>query len=91
MLIGPDENMRQYVLEIYYKGECIEQRVRLEPFLVPENGDRLHIVFQNENYTEAYGCWWVVIEKKHLFGSGAPTDALQILQLYCEPDPKKGA
>ena len=78
----------KYILEIYYQGECIEQRERQEPFLVPENGDRIYINFQNPVYSEENGFWWVVKEKKHLLFSA--TQKLQTLMLYCEPDPKEG-
>jgi hypothetical protein len=36
----------KYILEIYYKGECIEQRWYAEPFIPPIFGDEIYIEFQ---------------------------------------------
>lgn len=78
----------EYILEIWYKGEAIEQRRRAEPWIEPLAGERFYVEFQNRFYAEEYGSWWIVRHRKHLlFGAD---QRLQTLQLYCEPDPARG-
>ena len=76
----------KYILEIYYQGDCIEHREQEDVFLAPTVGEQIHVQFQNPNYSEEYGNWWVVKRRRHLLFSGE----LQTLMLDCELDPKKG-
>ena len=76
----------KYILEIYYQGECIEQREYEELFLAPTEGEQIHVEFQNPHYSEEHGQWWVVKKRRHLLFSGK----LQTLMLDCEPDAAKG-
>jgi hypothetical protein len=78
----------KYILEIYYRGDCIEHRECKEQFIAPTTGERIYVEFENPHYSEEYGHWWTVRERKHLIF--APTVNLQTLQLFCEPDPKQG-
>ena len=78
----------RYVLEIYYNGQCIEQRGQDEPFIWPQVGDRVWLYFQNTNYSEEYGPWWIVRARTVLLGDAV--DKANTLQLFCEPDPAGG-
>jgi hypothetical protein len=77
-----------YILEIYYQGDCIEHREQPAAFMAPNIGEQIHITFENQNISDAYGNWWVVRKKKYLF-FGVSTK-MQTLQLFCEPDPNGG-
>jgi hypothetical protein len=95
----------KYILEIYYEGECIEQRWYTDPFIPPIVGDEIYIEFQNSNYFEEYGNWWKVRARKHLLFAPKERDwwkktgtnelsqpnknDLQTVQLYCEPCPHR--
>jgi hypothetical protein len=72
-----------YILEIYYKGDRIEQRHRSDPFMTPAVGEKIHLSFQNTAYSDEYGNWWIVRGRRHLFHSATPH--IQTLMLDCEP------
>lgn len=93
----------KYILEIYYEGECLEQRWYKSPFIPPAPGDEIYIEFENPNYTSEYGKWWQVKSRKHLLFQPKNSDwwqkeeepldpnvlDMQTVQLYCEPCPEK--
>ncbi len=81
----------KYLLEIYYRSDCIEQRTYTEPFIAPGRDDRIYVDFQNPYYAEEYGHWWIVRERKHLLFGVENTPPMQTVQLLCEPDPQQGA
>ncbi len=78
----------KYILEIFHRGECIEQWEYDAPLIPPDKGDRIFIEFQNPVYGEEYGYWWVVHERKHFLFTSA---RMQTLRLVCAPDPAEGA
>jgi len=79
----------KYILEIYYEGECMEQRENEKPFMSSLPGEQIHLSFQNTNYSDEHGNWWIVKKRKFLyFGDGTE---IQTMMLYCEPDPAKGS
>jgi hypothetical protein len=78
-----------YILEIYYQGDCIDQKHQNEVGIAPLKGEQIHIDFNNPSYSEEHGNWWIVKKRKHLLF--AVPGGAQTLQLFCEPDPKKGA
>jgi len=86
---APDRNQKEYVLEIYFDGECIEQQRYFDPVIPPLPGEQFYISFANENYSESYGNWWVVEKRKHLKFNQSIN--IETLMLYCKPDPAKGA
>ncbi len=79
----------KYVLEIYHKGECIEQRESEVPFWPePLPGEQIYVEFQNPSYSDEHGFWWTVLKRRHLlFGKGATR---RTLALHCTPDIHKG-
>ncbi len=79
----------KYVLEIYHKGDCIEQRESDAPFWPePLPGEQIYIEFGNPSYHEEHGLWWRVLARQHLlFSTKQPR---RTLQLHCEPDIEKG-
>lgn len=79
---------KEYILEIYFEGECIEQQRYLDPIIPPLPGEQFHISFQNSNYSQSYGNWWLVEKRKHLKFNESIN--IETLMLYCIPDPKKG-
>ncbi|HIF9162570.1 TPA: hypothetical protein ACX6PK_003442 [Photobacterium damselae] len=81
--------MREFVLEIYYQGECLEQREFKQAGYQPNKGDEIYLTFDNDNYSRDYGNWWVV--KKRKFFLPTPTEnEMEMLQLFCEPcDPSE--
>ena len=79
----------EYILEIYYEGDCIEQRKQPDMFIAPAKGETISLQFENPYYLDEYGSWWIVRERRHLLFSSS--SSLQTLQLFCEPDPNKGA
>jgi hypothetical protein len=79
----------KYILEIYYRGDCIEHRESQEPFIPPSTGERIYVEFENSNVSQEHGHWWIVRERKHLIF--ASLQKMQTLMLYCEPDPQRGA
>jgi transcriptional regulator with XRE-family HTH domain len=74
---------RNYILEIYFEGECIEQRRSAFPFVVPGVGDEMYIEFANPAYAEEYGFLWRVDRRRHLKFSAELE--LETLMLYCVP------
>lgn len=78
----------KYILEIYHEGDCIEQREKDEPFMAPAPGEQISLSFQNTNYSDEHGNWWLVKKRKFLY-FGADTE-IQTMMLYCVPDPAKG-
>ncbi|NNN70892.1 MULTISPECIES: helix-turn-helix domain-containing protein [unclassified Vibrio] len=80
---------KEYILEIYFEGECIEQQSYFDPIIPPLPGEQFYISFENSNYSEEYGNWWVVQKRKHLKFNESIN--IETLMLYCIPDPKKGA
>ncbi|MEZ9395821.1 helix-turn-helix domain-containing protein [Vibrio splendidus] len=85
----PRENRKEYILEIYFEGECIEQQSYFDPIIPPLPGEQFYISFENSNYSQAYGNWWVVEKRKHLKFNESIN--IETLMLYCVPDPEKGA
>ena len=79
----PATKIRNYIFEIYFEGECIEQRRSRFPFIPPDVGDEMYVEFQNPAFSEEYGFWWRVNCKRHLkFSSDME---LETLMLFCEP------
>lgn len=75
--------VRNYILEIYFGGECIEQRRSQFPFIAPDVGDEMYVEFQNPAYSDEHGFWWRVNRKRHLkFSSDLE---LETLMLFCKP------
>jgi transcriptional regulator with XRE-family HTH domain len=80
---------KEYILEIYHKGECIEQRIDNQPTVSPLPGETMYLEFENSNVSKSEGYWWLVKRRRHLkFG---PKSDLETLMLDCVPDPKGGA
>jgi transcriptional regulator with XRE-family HTH domain len=74
---------REYVFEVYFEGECIEQRISLEPTVPPLSGEKMYIEFENSNYNKEHGYWWLVNSRRHLkFGSKTN---IETLMLDCTP------
>ena len=82
-------NPKEYILEVYFEGECIEQQIYADPIIPPLPGEQFYIVFQNKNYSDSYGNWWVVEKRKHLKFNQSIN--IETLMLYCIPDPSRGA
>jgi transcriptional regulator with XRE-family HTH domain len=80
---APGSKVRNYILEIYFEGDCIEQRRSQYPYIVPDVGDEMYVEFQNPVYSEEHGSWWRVNKKRHL--KFALDLELETLMLYCEP------
>lgn len=80
----------KYVLQIWFQGECIEDRKSDTPFWPePLPGEQIRVEFQNPYYNEEHGLYWIVRKRRHLLLF--PEDvSIRGLQLYCEPDPAKG-
>jgi transcriptional regulator with XRE-family HTH domain len=74
---------RNYILEIYFEGECIEQRRSAAPFIVPDVGDEMYIEFANPNYSRCHGFYWKVNRKRHI--KFAEDLELETVMLYCTP------
>ena len=73
----------KYILEIFYQGKSLERREYNELIMQPIIGDTLYIEFENPRYSQEYGYYWIVRDKKHLlFNKRIKT---QTLQLLCEP------
>ena len=83
--------MGPFLIEFYYKGDCIEQReYNVLPF-DPQVGDIVRIEFQNSNYSEQYGSWWIVNERRILFPSIEHGNKYwQTLMLNVTPDQRNG-
>ncbi|HVT38456.1 MAG TPA: hypothetical protein VHE78_05405 [Gemmatimonadaceae bacterium] len=84
----------KYNLELWHKGECLEQRTfDHPPWGVPAVGDLVRIEFSNPNYTEEYGSWWEVKQRRVLLFSNGIN--VQTVQLFCDrhadPDAKRPA
>lgn len=77
----------KYVLEIYYRGDCIEQREYNSPIITPRKGERIRVEFKNENYYED-SVWWIVEDVHHILFS--MNLQIQTVQLFCVPDPQDG-
>lgn len=78
----------KYILEIYHKEECIEQRNMEDMLFRPNAGEQIYIDFENRFYSDEYGNWWIVKKVKHLIFSNDL--GINMLQLFCEPDPHEG-
>lgn len=75
---------REYILEIYYEGECIEQQIYASPIIAPLPGEQIYIIFKNKNYSNEYGNWWLVKKRRHIkLGESANVESLM---LTCVPD-----
>lgn len=74
---------KHYVLEIYFENTCIEYRKSAKPFSIPNVNEELYIEFKNRNYSETYGCWWIVKKRRFLIFS--EETHLETTQLYCQP------
>lgn len=74
---------RKYILEVYFQGQCIEQRRSEYPYIAPDVGDEVYFEFQNPSYAEEHGRWWRVMKKRHL--KFAAHLELETLMLFCEP------
>jgi transcriptional regulator with XRE-family HTH domain len=87
-LKNDDDLPREYILEVYFEGECIEQQSYFSPIIPPLPGEQFYILFKNSNYSNEYGNWWLVKKRKHLkFNESVNTETLM---LECVPDPQKG-
>lgn len=78
----------KYILEIFYEGECIEQRELKGMMNRPLPGEQMHIEFQNPSYSDEHGNWWIIRKVKHLVFS--EDLGINTIQLFCEPDPTRG-
>jgi len=79
---------REYVFEIYYQGECIEQQIYTSPVIPPLPGEQIYVVFQNSNYSKEYGNWWIVKKRRHLKFNESVN--IETLMLTCVPDTNQG-
>ncbi|MBW4527097.1 MAG: hypothetical protein KME18_18225 [Phormidium tanganyikae FI6-MK23] len=77
----------KYILEVYYRGDCIEHREYASPIIAPRKGERIRVEFQNKNYYEE-SIWWIVEDVHHIFFSMELQT--QTVQLFCVPDPQDG-
>ena len=82
-------NPKEYILEVYFEGDCIEQQTYAEPIIPPLPGEQFYIIFQNKNYSENYGNCWIVEKRKHLKFNQSIN--IETLMLDCKPDPNRGA
>jgi len=80
---------KEYILEVYFEGECIEQQRYLDPIIPPLPGEKFYIIFENKNYSNEHGNWWIVNRRKHLKFNEEIN--IETLMLECTPDPQKGA
>lgn len=85
----PERRPKEYILEVYFEGECIEQQRYFDPIIPPLPGEKFYIIFENKNYSDEYGNWWIVNRRKHLKFNEEIN--IEILMLECTPDPQKGA
>lgn len=74
----------EYTLELWYEGECLETRTQDVPWILPNEGEHLRIIFRNEAYTQSYGANWIVSKRRFLFHA-APHKA-ETVQLECVID-----
>ncbi len=79
---------REYILEIYYQGECIEQQIYTSPIIPPLPGEQIYIIFENKNYSEEHGNWWLVKKRRHLKFNESIN--IETLMLTCVPDINRG-
>jgi hypothetical protein len=77
----------KYVLEVFYRGDCIDRKEYPEPIILPRKGEQIYISFENK--TLSYGSWWIVRKRKYLMFT--QLESMQTVQLFCEPDPEQGA
>ena len=84
----PRQFPKEYILEIYYEGECIEQQSYFDPIIPPLPGEQFYISFENTNYSKEHGNWWLVKKRKHLKFNESIN--IETLMLYCIPDPDQG-
>lgn len=73
----------EYVLEFYYQGDCLEVRNQNAPWILPNEGENIRFIFENEAYTESFGSNWVVESRRFLFHG--KSHAVQTIQLICIP------
>ena len=79
---------KEYILEVYFEGECIEQQRYLDPIIPPLPGEKFYIVFENKNYSDEHGNWWIVNRRRHLKFNEEIN--IETLMLDCTPDPQNG-
>lgn len=80
----------EYIVEIFFNGECIEQRRSKEPYWpLPDVGEEVHLSFDNPAYQNEHGPVWVVKERKYLWFHAA--SGVRTAQLLCEPKVKNTA
>lgn len=83
--------MATYIVEFYYKQECIEKREYDHVPFYPSNGDLVHIEFTNPSYHEDYGPYWIVKERRFIYFPIGTKNLKMTLMLNIEPDKHKGA